>query len=327
MTEQQLTTAESNWREKITELEALIAEIRPQLIDAEAQLAERLTVISAFEFKLRAQIKPLIRRLEKLQDEIQSYRQQLRRLRADYVFANGDNDGNGRHKYPFDPQMAAASGDYRYHEARLETPPFSLSENDTATLKQLYRQLARRFHPDLALDKADRAYRTRIMKAINAAYSAGDMARLQALAEEPDSTSRIEYAHTDEQLAQALTIELNRCRRRLAEIKEEMSRLERHKSTRLLRRTQRAATKGRDLLAEINRDLNDEVAHKLILRDVLKQQVEQFGQEEPGFSGDDFANTVFDLTFEGVFDGEETAVPPNWQEPSDWDDDILDDYV
>ncbi len=325
MINRHLTKANGDWREKIIELETLLAQIRPQLIEAEAGLADRLTVISAFEFKLRARIEPLTRRLEKLHAEIQEHRRQLRQLQEDYAFANDMHaEWEGRQEWQFDPQKTAASGEYRYRETPLETPPIKLNEDDTSALKQLYRQLARRFHPDLALDDVDRAYRTRIMKAINVAYSAGDLAQLKKLAQEPNSADRIEYAHTKRQLVQALYVELTRCRRRLAEINEEMSRLECHKSARLLNRTERAAAEGRDLLAKISHELQDEIAHKLMIRDVLKQQVEQFGQEEPDFGGDALADAVMDIAFEDVFAVAETAVPENWRQPI-WDDDILDD--
>jgi len=321
-----LIEANGNWREKISGLETLLDEIRPQLIEAEANLTDRLATISAFEFKLRTALEPLTRQLEKLKSQINQHRQQLRQLQENNASDNGDGDWRDFTDWDFDSEKAA-SGDYRYHETHPETAPPSLNQDDAATIKQLYRQLARRFHPDLALDKADRAYRTGIMKAINAAYAAGNLKRLQELAQEPDSADRIEYAHTDKQLTQALYTELIRCRRRLAEIKEELTRLEKHKSAYWLRKIERAEAKGYDLLAEIKRDLQNEIAHKMIERDILKQQIEQFGKEESAFTGDDFADAVLDLSYEGVFDDDDTTITARWAERSKWgwDDDILDD--
>jgi hypothetical protein len=323
-----LVESDGNWREKIAELEALLDEVRPQLIEAETELADRLAQISAFEFKVRTRLEPLTKRLEKIQAEIHEYRQQLHRLQEDFVAANGETDFFDEHAWVFGTESAAASGEYRYREAVVEPPTTHLNENETASLKQLYRQLARRFHPDLALDDADRDYRSSIMKAINAAYANGDLARLQELAQEPDSADRLEYARTDQQLVQAMYTELTRCHRRLKEIKEELARLGNHKSARLMRRAERAATAGRDLLAELSLELQDEIAHKLIERDVLKQQVELFDQEkEVDFSDKAFADAVLDLSLEGIFDEEDgdTGITSRWSEHSGWDDDILDD--
>lgn len=60
--------------------------------------------------------------------------------------------------------------------------PRQKPENPLAYLKQLYRELARRFHPDLAgNNEADRQRRTEIMKHINAAYAADDWEALEAI--------------------------------------------------------------------------------------------------------------------------------------------------
>ncbi len=326
MINQQLIETDGNWGHKIAELEALLEEVRPQLIEAETELAERLVRISAFEFKVRAHLEPLAQRLEKIQADIHTLKKQLRTLRENAITANGEKDFFSQHEWVFNADTSAASGDYRYRETAPEPPSAPPSKDDAGSLKQLYRQLARRFHPDLALDDADRAYRTGIMKAINAAYAAGDLVRLQALAQEPDSANRIEYARSDQQLVQALYIELTRCYRRLAEIKNELTRLENHKSARLQRRAERAKANGRDLLAELSLELQEEIARKLIERDVLQQQIDLFGQEEPDFGDGAFADAVFDLSLEGIFDdNDETTITARWNETTDWDGDILDD--
>jgi chromosome segregation ATPase len=319
-----LIETDDNWREKIVELETLLDEVRPQLIEAEAELADRLAQISAFEFKVRTRLETLITKAENLQAEIHALRQQLRRLQADFANASDQADFSGEFDWVFSSE-SAASGDYRYREGVSEPPSAALNEADTTSLKQLYRQLARRFHPDLALDDSDRAYRTKIMVAINAAYASGNLARLQELAQEPDTANLLEYAQTDRQLVQALYIELTRCHRRLKEIRQELTRLENHKSARLMHRVEKAKKIGRDLLAELSYELQTEIAHKRIERDVLEQQIEQFGQEEPDFGGDAFADAIYDLNLEGVFDDEEMTIGLRWDEPTDWDDDILDD--
>ena len=327
MVNKSLAESDSNWDEKITELESQLDEIRPQLIDAETELADRLAKISAFEFKVRTRLEPLTRRLEKIQNEIHEQRQQLRRLQEDLVTANGEKDFFEKYGWVFKQESATASGEYRYREENNETPSATLNENDTTTLKQLYRQLARRFHPDLALDEADREYRTGIMKAINAAYAAGDVSRLEELVREPDSTERVEYAHTNQQLVQAMYIELTRCHRRLTEIKDEIAHLENHKSVRLMRRAERAAAKGRDLLDELYHELQNEIAHKLIERDVLKQQVDLFDKDTADFADDAFVDAVYDLSLEGIFDDEDDdiTITARWPEHQSWKDDILDD--
>ncbi len=57
--------------------------------------------------------------------------------------------------------------------------------NGTDPLKQLYRQLVRRFHPDLAAEPDERARRNQLLAEINAAYASGDIHALQTLAAQP----------------------------------------------------------------------------------------------------------------------------------------------
>lgn len=304
--ESKLTPAGDNWRERIGELEALLAELRPQLIDAETQLAERLAAISAFEYRVRARLESLTRRLDALQAEIDELRQALRRFQEDPLDWNV-RPGTTRDEatWRFEGE-AAADGSYRYREKGDAPRPVLEAELQTA-LKQLYRQLARRFHPDLALDAADRAHRTGLMMAINAAYAAGDLAALQQLADEPDSVSRA--PQTNQELADLLQREVERCHRRLDEIAGELATLERHDSARLLKRAERAAGAGRDLLDELAADLRRRISEKLVERDVLETQLEEVEREGVELSVEDLADIVYNLGLEQV--GEGTLLEPD----------------
>ena len=57
---------------------------------------------------------------------------------------------------------------------------------DRAAEKRLYRELARRFHPDLGQTALEIAYRTEMMSAVNQAYAAADSQALYDLAGELD---------------------------------------------------------------------------------------------------------------------------------------------
>ncbi len=303
-----------NWRERIFALEALLAELRPQLIDAETQLADHLAAIGAFEYRLRARLESLSRRLDALQEEIDSLRAALRHTQDALDWEDAPiHAGRGEKGWRYGGEEAAASGHYRYHQT-TEAPRPALAAEQQAALKQLYRQLARRFHPDLTEDEATRAYRTDLMMAINVAYAAGDLAALQRLAEEPDAAPR--GPQTDEALAAALQREVDHCRRRLAEIAAELATLERHDSARLLRRAERAAAEGRDLIAELAADLRRRINEKLVERDVLETQLEEVEREGVELSADDLADIVYNLGLEQA--GDDALLEPNraW-EPRD----------
>jgi hypothetical protein len=51
-------------------------------------------------------------------------------------------------------------------------------------VRKLYRELARKAHPDLAQEDGERGRREEFLSRVNAAYARGDMAELRELAEE-----------------------------------------------------------------------------------------------------------------------------------------------
>lgn len=307
-----------DWAGRVRALQALLEELRPQLIDAEAQLAERLAAISAFEFQLRARLESLSRRLDSIQSEIDELRRALRHYRDSLLdWDDAQPRRESQEQWRFE-ETVGASGTFRYR-ARVEAPRPAPEGQRLAALKQLYRRLARRFHPDLALDEVDRAYRTDLMMAINAAYAAGNLEELERLAEEPDSISRAPQSL--EELAVDLQREIERCRRRLIEIATELATLEEHDSARLLRRAERAAAEGRDLLAELAADLRRRITEKLAERDVLEAQLEDVEREGVEVSAADLADIVYNLGLEQADEDNLFGAEGGWRprNPRPWE--------
>src|SRR5437762_1774685 len=74
-------------------------------------------------------------------------------------------------------ESAAAAGAI---EPQAHAEDFKPSDD----LKRLYREIAKRIHPDLATDDAERAKRNQVMAEVNRAYADGDEARLRAILSE-----------------------------------------------------------------------------------------------------------------------------------------------
>jgi hypothetical protein len=171
----------------------------------------------------------------------------------------------------------------------------------------LYRQLARWFHPDLAVDEADRAYRTQMMMAINAAYAAGDLAKLRELATAPGAAQTLDYANADQKVAEMLLREVTRVRRRLAEIQQEILRLEKHESARMMKQMAEAEADGRSYFDEIKSGLRDLVAERTAVRDSLQMQLESATLDDDSLLTDDeLADIVWDVSLDTSFDDEFT---------------------
>jgi hypothetical protein len=84
---------------------------------------------------------------------------------------------------------------------------------DKAAEKRLYRELARRFHPDLGHTALEIAYRTEMMTAVNQAYTAQDSQALYDLAGELDP----EQAAA---LAAISSVEIRRLRQQLVRLQQ-----------------------------------------------------------------------------------------------------------
>ncbi len=63
--------------------------------------------------------------------------------------------------------------------SEVESSP--LDRDELKKIRQIFLRLADVFHPDKTLDDANREYRTEVMKEINQAYQAGDLAKLLAI--------------------------------------------------------------------------------------------------------------------------------------------------
>jgi hypothetical protein len=277
MIENPLTHTGINWRARVKELRTSLELLQNELVEAEARLAERLAAIHAFEFELRRRIEPFVRQLEALEAKI---KQEFRRLEAEW------QEKAGEEKWSF--EEAAATGDYRYHDEDSKEAPQKLDEAQKVEIKQLYRQLARRFHPDMGVDQADRVYRTQMMMAINAAYTAGDIDKLQALALEPNAAQHLDFAQTDEQVAEAIELELGRLQRRLEEITQELGRLDKHRSTRLMQRKKKSEAAGRNFFAELIQELREKIFQKeMDLEWLQSEEVQSEGIYFDGFEFDD----------------------------------------
>ena len=319
-TNQNLVEAASEWHGRITELRTLISQLEAEVVEAEVGLAEDITAVNAFEFKLRAGVSQLMGRLDELAEQITDLR---KKLRHHYDFAAGLDGGNWGYEQVggafHEPSLDHQN--YRFHSSIPKPPEAALDGDETAELKRLYRQLARRFHPDMGAGDEERAFRTQMMMAINAAYAAGDLARLKELALEPDLTNVDTYANDDEQMVNFLLRELARLQRRLSEIQEELALVQGKKNYRLMQQARRAEEKGKDWLAEMRAKMQEEIAQKLVERDVLRHELEiqelitaeesdSLGADE--LQGEAFAEAILDISLDATFEVDPDLEAEDW---------------
>jgi DnaJ domain len=141
-------------------------------------------------------------------------------------------------------------------------------------IKVLYRRLARRYHPDLARNDADRAQSNDQMKEINRAYAAGDLPTLLKLAgmSLPNGIDLGQPIKPQSISHQPMT-EMESAQRKLSELRQQISRLSNLPIVKLSLDVKLARHQGRDLLSEMEAELQYKVARKIAEGDYLRSQI------------------------------------------------------
>jgi len=134
----------------------------------------------------------------------------------------------------------------------------------SAELKALYREVAKRVHPDLARDEADRQKRDLLMAEANAAYQRGDADALRRILKEyessPESVRGIGVAAELVRVIQGI----KQLQKRLRQVELEIASLIDSDIAKLRAKAEAAKAEGRELLTEMADDVRRriDVAHR-----------------------------------------------------------------
>ena len=160
----------------------------------------------------------------------------------------------------------------RVEQARSVKPAPAVDAAAQLDLKQLYRELAKRTHPDLALDDADRRERGQSMVIVNEAYARRDADVLRGL------LRRLEAGHASlqespEQRAARLRNEYARLREVLMRVKIDLAEMNQGPVMKLKIEHALAQARGRDVLRERAAELSMQLA---VAQAELQQLIAKF---------------------------------------------------
>jgi hypothetical protein len=244
---------------EIARLLTEIEERKSVVVDLEMRIGTLQREVEAFEARYFVAVGALLAQLERLQIQIEKCYQRTDEIeeygwRAMRKHVEEDAQRTFREKQAAAEEYerrARAGGNGRYAVPRL-------SSDEQKEMKDLYRRLAKAFHPDLAQNESDRENGARLMAEINDAYARGDVAHLRLIAEREQPFA----ADANEILSQRIE-RLTRQRavldETIARLQEQLRRLENSEFA-LLKRE--AAASGRDLLSEIAAKLKGRVHKK-----------------------------------------------------------------
>jgi hypothetical protein len=126
-------------------------------------------------------------------------------------------------------------------------------------MKRLYREVAKRIHPDLTSDRQDRATRQQLMADANEAYERGDEAKLVKIFTEYDW--RPEAVEGEGPAAELIRVirRISQARGRLAEIEAELQLLMRSDLYRLKMRVDEERSRGCDVIKDMVAKVDEQI--------------------------------------------------------------------
>jgi hypothetical protein len=211
-----------------------LALLQSELAERELYLTNLRTEISSFEAQY-------LRRVGTLYAELDEWNAKIAELKAKREATPEAQSAAAEARAQADESGSAVHGEAA--AAKEFTP--------SAELKSLYREVAKRVHPDLATDQADRDMRDRLMKEVNRAFQRGDADTLRKILEEYESSPQsVRGTGVGADLVHLLR-QIKQVKDRLVEIELEVAKLAESELAKLKAKADIASGQGRDLLAEM----------------------------------------------------------------------------
>ncbi|HYC53749.1 MAG TPA: J domain-containing protein [Candidatus Binatia bacterium] len=221
----------------------LLRRLEDTLIEQEDRLAMRRSEIAAFE---RLYLREVGSRYAR-RDELLAELDELRRAGSDEGAPSAGREPRSRQVESKETALAVGE------------QPGGPSEHDPR-LRELYRQLARRVHPDLADGEDERQRRHRVMAEVNAAYERGDLETLQLLlGSEVHAPEAIQGDGIAAELVRVIR-RVHRVEGGLKKVAKSLRTLAESEIGRLYLEVLQAREEGGDMLADLAARLDGEIA-------------------------------------------------------------------
>jgi len=233
------------------EIRSRLGRLEQELADLELELVTRRSELVRFEAIYLTRIGTRIARLDGLRAKL-----------AETRFRKSQSGGD----------RAAAEATRRVareSQGALGDLPEEVDEPDqsrflpSTELRQRYRELARRIHPDLASTDEGSERRTVLMARLNEAYSQGDLVAMngvaldaeQGLDEDLAAGTGLSYGELEK-----IESAISAATKRVAQVTHELEELNRSELAYMMRRVNEASGEGKDLLADMAAALDAEIA-------------------------------------------------------------------
>jgi hypothetical protein len=146
------------------------------------------------------------------------------------------------------------------------------------SLKTLFREVARRIHPDFASDEAEQKHFTLLMTRANHAYSCGDAETLQRLLDDHLEVNAAVADEGDGVTVLRLARQIQHAERDIAALDGEQQTLLGSEIGQLFTGAEAASLEDRDLLGELEASLRERIADAQYRLEFVERQVSALGR-------------------------------------------------
>lgn len=231
-----------------------IEDKRKQVEDLTVTVEQLKKEVDLFQHKYNSHVGRFYLELDQIDLEAQEYRLRLK-LQQENISAEEIERRVGA---CFKENRARFNTVDNQKESKKKTKKKQLPDEEANYVKNLYRKLAKRFHPDKAEHPDEQNRHEQLMPLINRAYEDQDLLILERLnIGETDFKETTEQTHKEkrEQLHQNLR-NLNRI---MSELRSEINRVKAGRTYQLKQQVENAEKNGNDLLSTLAADLKRRV--------------------------------------------------------------------
>jgi DNA-dependent RNA polymerase auxiliary subunit epsilon len=247
---------------------AALAEKRERLAAVRAALAEREADIAQFRAQLKAFEGRYLQRVGVLYAELDEIATRITEREVDLY----DSDSARRRA------REARQRAQETHEAAFGADQEPVEFDPSPSLKTLFREVARRIHPDFASDEAEQKHFTLLMTRANHAYSCGDAETLQRLLDDHLEVNAAVADEGDGVTLLRLARQIQHAVRDIAALDREHQTLLQSEIGQLYTDAEAAAHEDRDLLAELAASVRERIADAQYRLEFVERQVSALGR-------------------------------------------------
>lgn len=238
-----------------------LAAIRSTLAERSAEIAQIRAQLKSFEGQYLRQVGVLYAELDEMQARIAE-------REVDLYDSDSARDRAEETRRRAQETHDAAFGEV-YEAEEFDPPP---------SLKTLFRDVAKRIHPDFARDDDERAYFTLLMARANQAYGRGDTETLQGLLDDHREVHGLISGEDESAELLRITRQIRHAERDIAALEAERQALLASELGQLHVDAEAASREHRDLLRELAASLREQISDAQRRFELIDRQISAHGR-------------------------------------------------